>query len=89
MKRKLNFSFWLFVVLAVLLVIFSVENAGAIEVKVFFKKTTISLAILLIGTFVTGLVCGALYAWWRLIPSKEEEEAEVIEKTDNNKSIQV
>lgn len=50
---------------------------------------TISLAILLIGTFVTGLVCGALYAWWRLIPSKEEEEAEVIEKTDNNKSIQV
>ncbi len=88
MKRKLNFSFWLFVVLAILLVIFSVENAGAIEVKVFFKKVNISLAILLIVTFITGLICGALYAWWRLIPSKDEKESEAVENNENDKSIQ-
>ena len=54
-------SFWIFVVLAILIVIFSVKNAQMVLVDVLFTKLEISLAFLLILVFITGLVTGALF----------------------------
>lgn len=54
-------SFWVFVVLAILIVIFSVKNAQMVLVDVLFTKLEISLAFLIILVFITGLITGALF----------------------------
>jgi uncharacterized integral membrane protein len=72
LKKKIQVSFWFFITLAVLLVIFSVQNSEAIPVAVFFWNIHISLAILLIGTFLTGLITGALYAYKKLLPDHDK-----------------
>lgn len=54
-------SFWVFVVLAILIVIFSVKNAQMVLVDVLFSKLEISLAFLVILVFITGLITGALF----------------------------
>lgn len=54
-------SFWVFLILSAALVIFSVLNAGPVSVNVFFKEVHISLAILLIIVFMTGVIAGASY----------------------------
>ena len=53
--------FWVFVVLAILIVIFSVKNAQMVLVDVLFSKLEISLAFLVILVFITGLITGALF----------------------------
>ena len=84
LRKKVQFSFWIFIILAVLLVIFSVQNSEAIGVRVFFWNVNVSLAILLIGTFLTGLITGALYAYRKFLPdAKEEKEKEREKKKDN------
>ncbi len=85
LRKKVQFSFWIFITLAVLLVIFSVQNSEAIGVRVFFWNINISLAILLIGTFLTGLITGALYAYRRFLPDAKEvkEEKEREKKKEN------
>jgi uncharacterized integral membrane protein len=74
LRKKVQFSFWIFIILAVLLVIFSVQNSEAIGVRVFLWNVEVSLAILLIGTFLTGLVTGALYAYRKFLPDSKEKE---------------
>ena len=54
-------SFWIFVALAIVIVIFSVKNAQMVLVDVLFTKLEMSLAFLLILVFITGLVTGALF----------------------------
>lgn len=71
-KTSLNISFWIFIIVAILLVIFSVQNSHAIPVQLIFWDVSISLAILLIGTFLTGLVAGALYAYSKLKKTKSK-----------------
>ncbi|WP_052345604.1 LapA family protein [Alkaliflexus imshenetskii] len=73
LKKKVQFSFWVFIALTVLLVIFSVQNSEAVEVRLLIKRVPISLAILLIGTFITGFITGALYAYKKLLPEKNEQ----------------
>lgn len=74
LRKKVQFSFWIFIILAVLLVIFSVQNSEAIGVRVFFWNVNVSLAILLIGTFLTGLITGALYAYRKFLPESRKVE---------------
>jgi len=87
LRKKVQFSFWIFIILAVLLVIFSVQNSEAIGVRVFFWNVNVSLAILLIGTFLTGLITGALYAYRKFLPDakelNEEREKEREKKKEN------
>jgi uncharacterized integral membrane protein len=86
-KNSLNFSFWVFIVLAIIIAVFSVQNSPAIPVKLFFWNVEISLAILLIGTFLTGLVIGALYAYQKLKPKSEKpEETDNSDKAEEKKS---
>jgi len=54
-------SFWIFLILSAALVIFSVQNANPVDVDIFFKKISISLAVLLIVVFLTGVIAGASY----------------------------
>lgn len=63
MKQSTNISFWVFITLAIILVIFSVQNSGSIPVVIIFKTVNVSLAILLALTFLAGLIAGALYEW--------------------------
>lgn len=85
LRKKVQFSFWIFIVLAVLLVIFSVQNSEAIGVRVYFWNVNVSLAILLIGTFLTGLITGALYAYRKFLPNAKdlEQEKEKEKKKEN------
>lgn len=73
MKKSAHFSFWLFIIFAIILVIFSVQNSGPISVKILFKQVEISLAILLVLTFLGGLITGALYAFVKFSHKKKEE----------------
>lgn len=74
MKKKMQFSFWLLIVLAILLVVFSVQNAGPIKVTVLLWPFNVSLAVLLIGTFATGLVAGALYGYRKFFSGNGKDE---------------
>ncbi|MGQ1948751.1 LapA family protein [Geofilum sp. OHC36d9] len=86
-KNSLNFSFWVFIVLAIIIAVFSVQNSKPIDVRLFLWDVNISLAILLIGTFLTGLVIGALYAYQKLKPrSEKEEETDNSDKAEGMKS---
>ncbi len=54
-------TFWITTIFAIILVIFSVQNAKEVTVKFFFKDVSISLAILLICVFIFGAIAGASY----------------------------
>src|SRR5690554_985225 len=89
MKKKIQISFWFFIALAILLAVFSVQNAGIIEVQVLWFPVNVSLSILLIGTFITGLVIGALYAYNKFLPkpskAKNDASEALKEKGKNTK----
>ncbi len=48
-------------VLAVLVVIFSVQNAEVVHFRIFTWQGDLSLAILLITSFILGAIVGAFY----------------------------
>jgi uncharacterized integral membrane protein len=86
-KNSLNFSFWVFIALAIIIAVFSVQNSKPIDVRLFLWDVNISLAIVLIGTFLTGLVIGALYAYQKLKPkSKKPEKTDNSDKAEGTKS---
>lgn len=85
MKRSTNISFWFFITISVLLVVFSVQNSGSVSVKLLFSDIDISLAILLVLTFLGGLVAGALYAFVR-IRHKEEKKTNNIKDQSPKKN---
>jgi len=63
-------SFWFFIVVAVLLVTFSVQNSAPTEVSFLVWTVQISKAVLIIATFLIGLVTGALYGYFSRKPAK-------------------
>ena len=69
-------SFWVSLVLVVILVIFSVQNAEPVNVNIFFNEVEISLAILLIVVFLSGVLAGASYFF---IKSKKNKKTPVNE----------
>jgi uncharacterized integral membrane protein len=82
LRKKVQFSFWIFIILAVLLVIFSVQNSETIMVRVFLWNVEVSMAILLIGVFLTGLITGALYAYRKFLPDAKDVEMEKNKKRE-------
>lgn len=55
-------SFWILIILAILIVIFSVQNANAVEFNFMSWTSEVSLAVLLIITFIGGVLIGAIYS---------------------------
>ena len=66
-------SFWILMIVAVLVVVFSVQNAGTVAFSFFAWKGEMSLAILLIIAFIVGALVGALY--YRLAMRKKKNVA--------------
>lgn len=54
-------SFWVLMILAILVVVFSVQNANLVPFRLFIWTGDVSLAILLISTFIVGSIFGAFY----------------------------
>ncbi len=59
-------SFWFLIVIAIFIVVFSVQNADSVLVRFAIWEGQISLAILLILTFLFGLIFGAVYSYFGL-----------------------
>ncbi len=54
-------SFWFLIILSLLIVIFSVQNAEVVPIRFVIWEGELSLAILMILTFLFGLITGAIY----------------------------
>ncbi|MCU4163744.1 LapA family protein [Carboxylicivirga caseinilyticus] len=78
-------TFWIATVFAIILVIFSVQNAKEVTVKFFFEDVSISLAVLLISVFIFGAITGASYffIWKRKERKKDKLTTEAEQQTIN------
>lgn len=63
MLKKQPLALWTFVLAALVLVIFSVQNAQEVLFKFFVWETHLSLSILLIVAFLLGLIVGAFFSF--------------------------
>ena len=89
-------SFWFLIVLALFVVVFSVQNAEVVPIKFIVWQGEVSLAILLILAFLLGLVVGAIYYAVRVRKNKKnpnpvgdvafepEENKVVVEKKEED-----
>ncbi len=64
----MKLSFWIFIIVAVLLVAFSVQNSGTTEINFLNWSINVSLAVIIIATFLIGLITGALYGYFSRKP---------------------
>ncbi|MCW3804197.1 lipopolysaccharide assembly protein LapA domain-containing protein [Plebeiibacterium marinum] len=64
-------SLWFLIILAFFVVVFSVQNAEVVPIKFVIWEGEVSLAILLILTFLLGLIVGAIYYAVRIRKSKK------------------
>ncbi len=64
-------SFWFLIIVIIFVVVFSVQNADAVLVRFAVWEGNISLAILMISTFLLGLIFGALYSYFGLRKQKK------------------
>ncbi len=71
-------SFWVFIIVAVFLVTFSVQNSGSTEITFLIWNIQISKAVIIIATFLIGLITGALYGYFSRKPTTS-----VTEKSNN------
>jgi uncharacterized integral membrane protein len=84
MKRKTTFSFWGFIIVALLLVLFSVQNAQEVGFKFIIWKTHLSLSVLLIVAFLLGLIAGSIFSFRRNRSIKKAEKEKVSKKQPEN-----
>lgn len=78
MKKSSHISFWVFIAMAVILVVFSVQNSGSISVMLLFKEMRVSLAILLVITFLAGLIAGSLYTFVKINHKDKDKKTDKI-----------
>ncbi len=88
----MKLSFWMFIIVSVLLVTFSVQNSGSTEIQYLIWSIQVSKAVIIIATFLIGLITGALYGYFSKKPiiqepaatTTEEEEEESIATVDED-----
>ena len=68
----MKLSFWIFIIVAVLLVTFSVQNSGPTEIQFLVWSIQVSKAVIIIATFLIGLITGALYGYFSRKPTVQE-----------------
>ncbi len=90
MTGRQRFSFWIFIIAALILVLFSVQNADEVSFKFFTWKSHLSLSVLLIVTFLLGLIIGAIFSFRRPATSKSKkmkaEEEENLKEKEQSKT---
>ena len=80
MRRKQTLSLWGFIIAALILVFFSVQNAKEVGFKFFIWKTYLPLSVLLIVAFSIGLIVGAIFLF------RNNRAPKTMEKTDKHPS---
>jgi uncharacterized integral membrane protein len=69
-----------FIVLAILIVIFTIQNTEVINIQFFTWKTSVSTALILLSTLFIGIVLGWLLTWTGYTQRKRKEKKEAEEK---------
>lgn len=70
-----------FIVLAILIVIFTIQNTQVVEIKFFIWQTSISKALVLLSTLFIGIILGWLITWAGYSRRKRKEKEERLEKS--------
>ncbi len=70
-----------FIVLAILIVIFTIQNTQVVEIKFFIWQTSISKALVLLSTLFIGIILGWLITWAGYSHRKRKEKEERVEKS--------
>ncbi|MFQ5841582.1 MAG: lipopolysaccharide assembly LapA domain-containing protein, partial [Thermodesulfobacteriota bacterium] len=65
-----------FIVLAILIVIFTIQNTQVVEIRFFLWKTSISGALMLLSTLFIGIILGWLLTWTDYSRRKRKVKAE-------------
>lgn len=70
-----------FIVLAILIVIFTIQNTQVVEIKFFIWQTSISKALVLLSTLFIGIILGWLITWAGYSRRKRKDKEERVEKS--------
>lgn len=81
--RKQSFSLWGFVIAALILVFFSVQNAGEVAFKFFIWEPYLPLSVLLIVAFLLGLIVGVIFSFRSSGKKKEKIEKHPFEHAED------
>ena len=69
-----------FIVLAILIVIFTIQNTEVINIKFYPWEKSIPTALILLGTLFIGIILGWLLTWTGYSRRKRKVKAEAGEK---------
>ena len=69
-----------FIVLTILIVIFTIQNTAVIQITFFTWKASISTALILLSTLFIGIILGWLLTWTGYTRKKRKEK-----KVEENK----
>ena len=70
-----------FIVLAILIVIFTIQNTQVVDIQFFMWKASISRALVLLSTLFIGIILGWLITWAGYSRRKRKEREERVEKS--------
>jgi len=69
-----------FIVLAILIVIFTIQNSQVVDIQFFLWKASISRALMLLSTLFIGIILGWLLTWTGYSRRRRKEKGEQEEK---------
>jgi uncharacterized integral membrane protein len=69
-----------FIVLAILIVIFTIQNTQVVDIQFFLWKASISRALMLLSTLFIGIILGWLLTWTGYSRRRRKEKGEQKER---------
>jgi putative membrane protein len=69
-----------FIVLAILIVIFTIQNTQVVDIQFFLWKASISRALMLLSTLFIGIILGWLLTWTGYSRRRRKEKGEQEER---------
>jgi len=85
-NSNIKLSFWIFIILLLMLVTFSVQNSFLVTVKLIFWQIDMPLAVLLISTLIIGVVGGMFYSYFKY-RKQEKDSTEDIDNIEEDETI--
>ncbi len=81
-----SFSLWGFIVSALILVFFAVQNAQEVSFRFFVWRSHLSLSVLLIVAFLLGLIAGAIFSFRSSKEKKEKHKEKELKHKQNDQT---
>jgi putative membrane protein len=69
-----------FIILAILIVVFTIQNTQVVDIQFFMWKASISRALVLLSTLFIGIILGWLITWTGYSRRKRNEREKLEEK---------